>query len=29
MDILEYVCGFIARFESDVRVRLGKRLARG
>lgn len=28
MDILEYVCGFIARFESDVRVRLGKRLAR-
>ncbi|MCC6354766.1 MAG: PIG-L family deacetylase [Verrucomicrobiae bacterium] len=28
MDILEYVCGFIARFESDVRVRLGKRLGR-
>lgn len=28
MDILEYVCGFIARFEADVRVRLGKRLGR-
>lgn len=29
LDILEYVCGFIARFESDVRARLGKRLGRG
>lgn len=29
MDILEYVCGFVARFESDVRARLGKRLGRG
>jgi LmbE family N-acetylglucosaminyl deacetylase len=28
VDLLEYTCGFIQRFEQDVRQRLGKRLGR-